>query len=101
MIAALILPNINGEKVIDLRQHFFAHRSWFFGAAFATVLFSLLKTVALSGHLPSRGDRAFEFTFGAVAILAAVTRSEWFHRLLAPAFGVLFVIYIALLFSRL
>ena len=101
MIAALILPNINGEKVIDLRQHFFAHRSWFFAATFASVVFSVLKTVALFGHLPSRADIAFEFTFGAVTIAAAVTRSEWFHRLLAPATGVLFVIYIALLFDRL
>jgi hypothetical protein len=61
----------------------------------------VLKTVALFGHLPSRADIAFEFTFGAVTIAAAVTRSEWFHRLLAPATGVLFVIYTALLFSRL
>jgi hypothetical protein len=101
MIAALALPDLSGERVIDLRQHFLAHRSWFFGANLASVVFSLSKTIALSGHLPRRADSAFEFTFGAVSIVAAVIRREWFHRLLAPAAGVLFVIYIALLFGRL
>jgi hypothetical protein len=101
MVAALVLPDIGGEKFVDLRQHFFAHRSWFFCALLGSVVFSLLKTLALYGHLPSRIDFVFELTFGAIAIVAAVTRSEWFHKLLAPAAGLLFVVYIALLFSRL
>jgi len=101
MTAALVLPDISGEKFVDLRQHFFAHRSWFFGACFAGTVFSLSKTVVLSGHLPSLPDRAFEFTFGAVAIAAVIIRSEWFHRLLAPAVGLLIGIYITLLFARL
>ena len=67
----------------------------------AAVIFSLSKTLALSGHLPNRIDTAFEFTFFAFAIVAVVTRSEWFHKLLAPAFGLLFAVYIALLFARL
>ena len=35
MVAALVLPDITGESYVDLRQHFFAHRSWFFGAQLA------------------------------------------------------------------
>ena len=101
MVAALVLPDISGEKFVDLREHFFAHRSWFFGAQLASVVFSLSKTLALYGHLPNRIDTAFEFAFCAVATVAAVTRSEWFHKLLAPAFGLLFAVYIALLFARL
>jgi hypothetical protein len=31
----------------------------------------------------------------------AITRREWFHKLLAPAVGLLFLLYIALLFARL
>ena len=90
MVAALVLPDIGGEKFIDLRQHFFAHRSWFFCAVRGSVVFSLLKTLALYGHLPSRIDFVFEFTFGAIAIAAAVTGSEWYHKVLAPATGLLF-----------
>ena len=101
MIAALVLPDISGEKFIDLREHFFAHRSWFFGANVASIAFSLLKTLVLYGHLPSRIDRVFELTFGAAMLVAVLTRSEWFHRLLAPAMGLLFIVYIGLLFARL
>ena len=101
MVAALVLPDIGGEKFVDLRQHFFAHRSWFFCALLGSVLFSLLKTLALSGHLPSRIDLVFQLAFGAMAIVGGVTHSEWFNKLMAPAAGLLFVVYIALLFSRL
>jgi hypothetical protein len=101
MVAALVLPDITGESYVDLREHFFAHRSWFFGALLAAALFSLLKNLTLHGRLPNRIDSAFQFTLCAAAIAAAVTRNEWFHKLLAPAFGLLFVVYIALLFARL
>ena len=99
MVAALVLPDISGEHIVDLRHHFFAHRSWFFGALLGGFVFSLLKDLALHGHLPNRIDSAFQFIFCAAAILAAVTRREWVHKLLAPALGLR--IYIGLLFARL
>ena len=30
MVAALVLPEITGQMVIDLREHYFAHRRWLF-----------------------------------------------------------------------
>ncbi|HEX7193852.1 MAG TPA: hypothetical protein VF207_02690 [Chthoniobacterales bacterium] len=39
--------------------------------------------------------------FGVAAIVAAITRQEWLHKLLAPTMVLLFLLYIALLFSRL
>ncbi|MBV9273773.1 MAG: hypothetical protein JO333_07750 [Verrucomicrobia bacterium] len=101
MFAALVLPDISREDFVDLREHFFAHRSWLFGAVIASSVFSLSKTLTLYGHLPNLVDSTFEFTFCAGAIAAALTRSEWFHKVLAPTFGLLFAVYIALLFSRL
>ena len=101
MISALVLPNIGGEHFVDLREHFFAHRSWFFGALVCGNVFSLSKTLTLYGHLPNLVDSAFEFALCAAAIASAVTRSEWFHKVLAPAGGLLFAVYIALLFGRL
>jgi hypothetical protein len=101
MIAALVLPDISGQSFVDLREHFFAHRSWFFGALLAAVVFSLLKDPALNGHLPHPVDGAFQIAFCAAAILAAIIRSEWFHKLLAPVMGLLFIVYIAFLFGRL
>ena len=101
MVAALVLPDIAGERVVDLREHYFAHRSWFFGALAASLAFSAAKEFALRGHLPDRVNGIFHLLFGLVAIAGASTRREWFHKLVAPAVGVLFLLYIALLFARL
>lgn len=101
MVAALVLPDISGQSFVDLREHFFAHRSWFFGALLAAVVLSLLKDPALNGHLPHPVDGAFQLMFCAASIAGVLTRNEWFHKVLAPAIGVLFIVYIALLFGRL
>lgn len=101
MITALVLPDISGENLVDLREHFFAHRTWFFGAMVCSNVFSLAKTLTLYGRLPNLVDSAFELTFCAAAIAGGVTRNVWFHRVLAPAGGLLIAVYIALLFARL
>lgn len=101
MVAALVLPDITREVVIDLRDHYFAHRRWFFGALVASIAFSASKELALRGHLPGRTNGVFHVLFGLAAIAGASTGREWFHKLLAPAVGVLFLLYIVLLFARL
>jgi hypothetical protein len=101
MAAALILPDVAGDAIVDLRDHYFAHRSWFFGALFAATVFSAAKDLALGGHLPDRVNLAFHAIFGVSAITGAVTRREWFHKLMSLAFVLLFFLYITLLFARL
>jgi len=101
MVAALVLPEVAGDALVDLRDHYFAHRSWFFGAAFGSAFFSLAKDLALYGRLPGQMDSIFLSIFGVAAIVGAFTRQEWFHKLMAPAMGLLFLLYIALLFARL
>lgn len=101
MVAALVLPDIAREVAVDLREHYFSHRTWFFGALVASIAFSAAKELALRGHLPGRMNGVFHVLFGLAAIGGATTRREWFHKLLAPAVGVLFILYIALLFARL
>lgn len=101
MIAALVLPDPKGDSGVDLREHYFAHRHWFFGAVLGSVTFSLLKELALYSRLPHPLDLSFQLAFGMVAIAALLWRQEWFHKLLAPASSLLFVLYIALFFYRL
>jgi hypothetical protein len=101
MATAVVLPDITGDSRVDLRDHYFAHRSWFFGFMLAGIVFSAAKEFALSGHLPGRLNGKFHVIFGLATIVAAITRREWFHKLLAPAFAVLFLLYITLLFARL
>jgi hypothetical protein len=101
MVAALVLPDVTGDVIVDLREHYFAHRSWFFAALLATIVFSVAKGLALYGRLPGPMDAEFHAIFGLAAVVAAITRREWFHKLLAPAIGLLFILYITLLFARL
>ena len=101
MAAALVLPDVTGEALIDLRDHYFAHRSWFFGAVLASLVFSAAKDLALAGRLPGRINLGFHVFFALAVILAAITRREWFHKLLAPAAGLSLLIYITLLYARL
>jgi hypothetical protein len=46
-------------------------------------------------------NREFHIIFGLAAIVGAITRLEWFHKLMAPVLALLFLLYIALLYSRL
>ena len=101
MATAVVLPDITRDSIVDLRDHNFAHRSWFFGFMLSGVVFSAAKEFALSGHLPGRLNGEFHVIFGLAAIVAAITRREWFHKILAPAFALLFLLYITLLFGRL
>jgi hypothetical protein len=101
MIAALVLPDAKGDNIVDLREHYFAHRHWFFGALLGSVVFSLLKELVLYGRLPHPLDLGFQLAFGVLSITAILVRREWFHKLAAPIAGVLFLIYIALIFYRL
>jgi hypothetical protein len=101
MAAALVLPDVTGDATIDLRDHYFAHGSWFFGALVACLVFSAGKDVVLSGHLPMPVNLEFHVIFALFCLVAAITRREWFHKLLAPAAGLLLLLYITILYARL
>jgi len=101
MVAALVLPDLTGEVIIDLREHYFAHRKWFFGALLASILCSAVTEVALRGHLPDRMNGKFRGVCALAAIIAAISRRAWVHQLLAPAMALTLLLYITLLFSRL
>ena len=101
MVAALVLPDVTGDAVVNLRQHYFAHRSWFFAALFAAVFFSAMKDLVLAGRVIGGINAEFHVIFAAAVVVAAITRREWFHNLLAPAVGLVFFVHIALLFARL
>jgi hypothetical protein len=43
MIAGLVFPDLAGDKVVDLKENFYAHRGWFFSLAFATIVSAFVK----------------------------------------------------------
>jgi hypothetical protein len=66
-----------------------------------SAVFSAAKEFALKGYLPTGLNGEFHVIFVLAAIVAAITRREWVHKLLTLAFAVLFLLYISLLFARL
>jgi hypothetical protein len=70
-------------------------------AVLADIIFSLLKELVLYGRLPRPLDLAFQVAFGVIAVTAMLQRREWLHKVLAPVSGVLFLLYIGLIFRNL
>jgi hypothetical protein len=101
MLAALALPEVQAHAEVDLRKHYYDCHRWFFAFIVLAALAGIAKDLVLDGHLPDPRNLAFQLSFAATAGIAAVTRQEWYHRLLAPAAAVAFGCYIALLFSQL
>ena len=101
VLAALVLPDIGPETVVDLRANYFAHKRWFFGLLVLLLLVSLTKDVVLSGSLPNGLNVGAHVLFIVTSLVAAFVNREWLHRLLAPLNVVLMLAYIAVLFARL
>jgi hypothetical protein len=59
MLAGLVLPDLFGESVVDLKENFYAHRRWFFAFGFVAVAVSVIKEVILDGRLPLPANLAF------------------------------------------
>ena len=101
LLAALALPSFQGTEEVDLRANFFKHKAWFFGCLILVLLVSLLKGLVISGELPRTLDLVFHLTWLTLALVAARTSSDWFHKANLAFTFVLVVTYIAVLFTTL
>jgi hypothetical protein len=101
LLAALALPNAFGEGTVDLRSNYFRHARWFFGSLVAVLVVSLVKNLVIGGSLPGRFDLGFHLFWMACASVAAITRNDLFHKAYVCVSLASFVIYIAVLFTRL
>jgi hypothetical protein len=101
LLAAIVLPTIPSEGEVDLRSNYFRHVGWFFGSLVVLLLDSLLKSLVVSGSLPGKIDLGFHLFWITTALIAACTRNEPYHKAFVCLSVVLFVAYIALLFSSL
>jgi hypothetical protein len=101
MLSAIVLPDFFGDERVDLREHYFAHRRWFFGLAMLVLLVSLSKELVLYGYFHSLLDIGFQYTFIAMSMVALLTRAEWYHKLAALIAAALYSAYVILLFAQL
>lgn len=101
LLAALVLPDFFGDAVVDLREHYYGHRTWFFALLVLLIVASIGKQLALVGTLPPPADLAFHLAFAAMGASGiAIARPRW-HAFLAVAAALVIGAYIALLFTRL
>ena len=101
MLGALVLPDVRGEGTVDLREHYYESHRWFFSFVVLAALAGIAKDLVLDGQWPKPNNLAFQVSFAATGAIAAITRREWYHQLLAPVAALAFGCYIALLFSQL
>lgn len=101
LMAGLVLPDVDVEHGLDLREHYYAHHRWFFTLLVLLILVSLIKTRVLSDAWPRPADTAFQLAFVAGAAICAWTRREWYHNLQAPLAAAGVAAYIFVLFTHL
>ena len=101
LLAGLVFPDIGIEGKVDLRSHYFENHRWFFVLAVLLIATSLLKNVVLYHNLPSPLDTSYQLLFLAPWAIAAWTRREWFHKLVAATTALGFTTYIGVLFTHL
>lgn len=101
LMAGLVLPDIDVERGLDLREHYYAHHRWFFALLVLLLLISILRVRVMLGVWPEPADLSFELAFATVAAIGAWTRRAWYHSLLAPLSVVGVIAYIVTLFAHL
>jgi hypothetical protein len=101
LLAALVLPDIFGDAHVNLREHYFGHRRWFFSLLVVLIATSLIKALVIDGKLPQPADLGFHALFAASGISGALIAKPRFHEFLAASGVLLIGSYIALLFTHL
>jgi ribose/xylose/arabinose/galactoside ABC-type transport system permease subunit len=101
LLAALVLPDIFGDDVVDLREHYYDHRRWFFALLVILIATSLLKALAIEHKLPETADLRFHIAFALTAVSGIVVAKARYHEFLAALGAVSILAYIAFLFEHL
>jgi hypothetical protein len=101
LLAGLALPDVDIERGLDLREHYYAHHRWFFSLLVLLSLISILKVRVLTNTWPRPADTAFQLVFMVGAAIGAWTRRAWYHKLLAPLAVIGVGAYIVTLFTHL
>jgi hypothetical protein len=101
MMAAVVLPHVEGSEPVDLGEHFDRHRRAFFGFLVGLLAVSITKDVVLNGALPSPANLLFHLSLALAAVAGALVRSSKAQLLIALFAAAGFAVYIGILFARL
>lgn len=101
LLAGLALPDVEVERGLDLRAHYYAHHRWFFSLLVLLVLIGVFRARVFIGTWPGTLDLGFQAFFAVGSAFGAWTRREWYHKLLAPLAVIGIIAYIFVLFAHL
>ena len=101
LMAALVLPDVPADRDVDLKEHYWRERIPFFAAGFAAIGWSIVREIILEGRPPERENLVFHLVFLTMSAIALASRREALHKLFAGAMFLIFLVYIAALFTRL
>jgi hypothetical protein len=101
MTAGLAFPDFFGDAVVDLKEHFFAHRRWFFLLALGMVIASVAKEFVLDNRLPHTTNLIFHAIFAASLLGGVLTSRQSYHKALVIFATAIFIVYVFLLYLRL
>lgn len=95
-----VMPESPTEK-IDMQAAYFDHSRWYFGLLLGLLAVSLTKSWVLDQHLPRTPDLIAHGAFAVLALVAAASRSDRVHKVVAPLLAAILVVYVVVLFARL
>lgn len=101
MLTALVFPDVGSDQRVDLREHYFSQAPWFFAFGMGLLVVSVIKDLVVNGHWPAGINLGFHALFFTAWAVAAITKSEAYHRLLPWLMTLVFSLYIVLLFAKL
>jgi hypothetical protein len=101
LLAALVLPDIFGDSAVNLRDHYYDHRRWFFSLLVLLIVTSIIKQLVIDHALPHADDFGFHVVFAVLGISGIVIGKPRYHEFMAALGGVLIFAYIAFLFEHL
>lgn len=99
--AALLMPKVDADTQIDLRQYFFENRAAFFSINAAFTALMAMENWLLTGRLsPWRVTTVFAIWFVLLCASAVVKDRRW-HAAIALLVGVLFLLFVIMFGLRL
>ena len=97
-LSALVLPERDETRPIDLGAWYYRNRAWFFGTLALLPIASIVDELARSGRIGSMLNLAFLLAFDVIVAIALLMPSRRAQEWITGQALVLTVVYVALLF---